>query len=144
MPPPPPPHCPPALQKSLPWIGLRFFTEKVQTFLKLLKYKLLWSFFEVSFLLGTNFFEEKQKKIMCSKNNNHSVHLAWPAKCDVWLGKRTEPVLAVPKLSCGAAALAAIAIWASWGPIDDERRRNFLSGHLFVVCLDVFLPFSKW
>ena len=28
------------------------------------------------------------------------------------------------------------------GPID-ELRRNFLSGHLSVVCLDVFLPFSK-
>ena len=46
-------------------------------------------------------------------------------------------------LLSGAAALAAIAIWASWGPIDDELRRNFLSGHLSVVCLDVFLPFSK-
>ena len=31
----------------------------------------------------------------------------------------------------------------SWGPIDAELRRNFLSGHLSVVCLDVFLPFSK-
>ena len=68
---------------------------------------------------------------------------AWPAICDIWLGKRTVPVLAVAKESRGAAALAAIAIWASGGPIDDELRRNFLSGHLSVVCLDVFLPFSK-
>ena len=29
------------------------------------------------------------------------------------LGKRTVPVLALAKLSRGAAALAAIAIWAS-------------------------------
>ena len=29
------------------------------------------------------------------------------------------------------------------GPIDDDLRRNFLSGHLSVACLDVFLPLSK-
>ena len=68
---------------------------------------------------------------------------SWPAICDIWLGKRTIPVLAVAKESRGAAALAAIAIRASWGPIKDELWRNFLSGHLSVVCLDVFLPFSK-
>ena len=59
---------------------------------------------------------------------------AWPAICEIWLGWSTVPVLAVAKdRDKGELQLQ----------LRTDRRKIFLSGHLPVVCLDVFLPFSK-
>ena len=63
-----------------------------------------------------------------------------PAICDIWLGKRTVPVYAVAK------EVSALQRWprSRSGRAEDRSTtkcgEKFLSGHLSVVCLDVFSP----
>ena len=69
----------------------------------------------------------------------------WPAICDIWLGKSTVPVLAVAK---EVAALQRSSRSRSGRTAAEDRStancgETFCLVILSVVCLDVFLPFSK-